>query len=107
MNRFLLSAALLLVSPSYLSQTFVSTAVVPVARSDDATKITDLGKRGEWAFDKSFYLVVNNDYRAPDGFSREYFTINDKMPADPLIFDENDEIEIVIFNNSTYPVSQR
>ncbi|PWZ03515.1 hypothetical protein BCV70DRAFT_145053, partial [Testicularia cyperi] len=53
--------------------------------------------------DKSFNLTVSQADISPDGFSRLGFLINGKYPADPMIWDENDDIEITINNESPVP----
>lgn len=67
---------------------------------------TDLYRRDAEALpppDKAFNLTVTQDLISPDGFQRLGFLMNGKYPADPLIWDENDDVEITVYNESPVP----
>lgn len=53
--------------------------------------------------DKSFNLTVTEAVISPDGFERRGFFMNGRYPADPFIWDENDDIEIHVNNSGPVP----
>ncbi len=53
--------------------------------------------------DKSFNMTVTQGNISPDGFERLGFLMNGKYPADPFIWDENDDIEITVNNEGPVP----
>ncbi|KAJ1036371.1 hypothetical protein NDA13_000251 [Ustilago tritici] len=52
---------------------------------------------------KAYNLTVTQGTINPDGFERDGFLMNGKYPADPFIWDENDDIEITVNNQSPVP----
>ncbi|PWN51886.1 hypothetical protein IE53DRAFT_409831 [Violaceomyces palustris] len=56
---------------------------------------------GQPAPDKNFTLVISEGTISPDGYPRMGFLINGLYPAETLIWDEEDDVEIVVQNNST------
>lgn len=53
--------------------------------------------------DKAFNLTVTQGLISPDGFERLGFLMNGKYPADPFVWDENDDIEITVNNQGPVP----
>ena len=53
--------------------------------------------------DKAYNLTVTQGTISPDGFERLGFLMNGKFPADPFVWDENDDIEITVNNQSPVP----
>ncbi|KAJ1026281.1 hypothetical protein NDA16_002368 [Ustilago loliicola] len=52
---------------------------------------------------KAYNLTVTQGMINPDGYERLGFLMNGKYPADPFIWDENDDIEITVNNQSPVP----
>lgn len=52
---------------------------------------------------KAYNLTVTQGTINPDGYERLGFLMNGKYPADPFIWDENDDVEITINNQSPVP----
>ncbi|PWN53780.1 hypothetical protein IE53DRAFT_383673 [Violaceomyces palustris] len=55
---------------------------------------------------KVYELNVTYGRGAPDGYERDVFLLNGKWPADPILLDEGDEVEIRMNNQSPYPFAQ-
>ncbi|TKY88006.1 hypothetical protein EX895_003102 [Sporisorium graminicola] len=53
--------------------------------------------------DKSYNLTVTQGIISPDGFERLGFLMNGKFPADPFVWDENDDVEITVNNQGPVP----
>ncbi|SJX65792.1 related to Laccase I precursor [Sporisorium reilianum f. sp. reilianum] len=53
--------------------------------------------------DKSYNLTVTQGTISPDGFERLGFLMNGKFPADPFVWDENDDVEITVNNQGPVP----
>ncbi|KAJ5964277.1 Multicopper oxidase type 2 [Penicillium vulpinum] len=47
---------------------------------------------------KKFELNITWGTKAPDGFERQQALINDQFPGPPLIFDEDDDVEVTVNN---------
>ena len=54
---------------------------------------------------KTFNLVLRNETKSPDGFSRYVYTINNQFPGPELIVDKGDTIRINITNYIGKPTS--
>ncbi|SNX87441.1 related to Laccase I precursor [Melanopsichium pennsylvanicum] len=52
---------------------------------------------------KAYVLNVTQGTISPDGFERLGFLMNGKFPADPFVWDENDDVEIIVNNQSPVP----
>lgn len=53
--------------------------------------------------DKSYNLTVTQGTISPDGFERLGFLMNGRFPADPFVWDENDDVEITVNNQGPVP----
>ncbi|SPO29187.1 related to Laccase I precursor [Ustilago trichophora] len=53
--------------------------------------------------DKAYNMTVTQGTISPDGFERLGFLMNGKFPADPFVWDENDDVEITVNNQSPVP----
>ncbi|GAC97881.1 laccase-1 [Pseudozyma hubeiensis SY62] len=53
--------------------------------------------------DKAYNMTITQDTISPDGFERLGFLMNGKFPADPFVWDENDDVEITVTNNGPVP----
>lgn len=53
--------------------------------------------------DKAYNMSVTQGIISPDGFERLGFLMNGNFPADPFVWDENDDVEINVINNGPVP----
>ncbi len=54
---------------------------------------------------KTFTQIITSGDWAPAGFHRPHFLINGKYPADPIILDENDFVEVHVINRAGAPTT--
>ncbi|KDN44554.1 multicopper oxidase [Tilletiaria anomala UBC 951] len=71
-----------------------------VRKRDDPVIYTD----GNFpAPNKTFTITVSKGWYAPDGFGRIHYLINGQYPAETLVWDEDDWVQITVINNSSTP----